>query len=171
MIFNENIDLKGEVIITSIDALGNTKILVEDKNLIVLNGRRSLAKSLIGISNTYIDDVVFGTGGVLLGNPNAIIPILPTDTNVNNPLSVIKNVDYIFVSPTVTDIDSNLILPPKLTFNITIPTVSNLNGLSLNEMALLLNTSPSSTAFAIKRFSTIVKSTSISINIKWVIYL
>jgi hypothetical protein len=60
---------------------------------------------------------------------------------------------------------------PKLVYTINIPkTNTNINSKQINELALMMNTMPTSTAFAIKRFATIVKSESISLSVKWVIF-
>ena len=170
MLFNELCDMRGEVMITSTDESGNTKILVNDKNLIVLNGRRLVATHILSGAGAYITDIAFGNGGTAIGDPNVIIPVLSTETAVNSVISnLFINTDYTF------GVDaSSLLIPtskPKLIYIINIPKLNtNINGKQINEMALMLNTTPTATSFAIKRFSTITKSDSISLSISWSLF-
>jgi hypothetical protein len=170
MRFTDTCDLRGEVIITATDDSGKTTILVEDKNLIVLNGRRLVANHILSGSGAYITDVAFGYGGTSINNPNDVIQVLPTETSVKLAIpNLIINTDYVFTADSSSLIDSNS--RPKLIYNIHIPkTNTNVNGKQINELALMLNTTPTASAFAIKRFATIVKSESISLNIKWTIF-
>ena len=164
--FQDSTSLRGEVTITSIsNETGKTELLLEDKNLIVLNGRQYLAKGLINAATTYVTDIVFGSGGTLPTNPSTALPVNATDTAVNIPITgLVKNTDYFF---NIID-QSMTAVTPRVIFNIVIPTTS-LNNQTINELALMLNTNPE-TAFAIKRFANISKSSAISISINWTIY-
>ena len=170
MNFKDCISLRGEVVITSTDATGKITTLVNDRNLIVLAGRTFLANSLVNSASNVINSIVFGSGGTVPGSPSQVLAVNPTDTGVNTVITgLTSNVDYTFATPIVSTAGGS----PNITFNISIPegtTGVGLNGQGVNEMALMLNTS-TPIAFAIKRFSTITKSPSISISISWVIYL
>lgn len=165
--FQDSTSLRGEVMIFSTSSeTGKTELLLEDKNLIVLNGRQYLAKGLVNTATAYITDVAFGSGGTLPSSPSTALPVNATDTTVNIPITgLIKNTDYFF---NVID-QSMTAVTPRIVFNIVIPTTSALNSQTINESALMLNTNPE-TAFAIKRFANISKSSAISISINWTIY-
>lgn len=167
MHLNDLCDLRGEVIITATDDSGS-KILVDDKNLIVLNGRKKVAEHMLSGSGAYISNIAFGSNGTAIGDPNHIRQVLPTETTITPIAGLSLGVDYTFT------VDSSSLLisdaRPKLVYIINIPKTSTvLNGKSINELALLLSTDPA-TAFAIKRFATIVKSESIALNITWTVY-
>ena len=170
MIFNDICDLRGEVLITAIDSFGTTIILVDDRNLIVLNGRKTVATHILTGSGAYINSIVFGNGGTSINNPNDVKQVLPTETVVNSVITnLVANTDYVLTVDSSSLSDSNS--RPKLVYNISIPkTGTNINGKQINELALMMNTTPTSTAFAIKRFSTIVKSESISLIVKWTLF-
>ena len=83
--------------------------------------------------------------------------------------NLISNSDYVFTVDSSSLLDSNS--RPKLVYSINIPkTGTNINGKQINELALMMNTTPTATAFAIKRFATIVKSESITLNVKWTLF-
>ena len=169
MKFNDICDLRGEVLITATDETGTDTVLVDDRNLIVLNGRRMVATHILSGAGAYITDVVFGNQGVMQNNPNNVIQVLPNETHVNNAIPLTANTDYVFTvdSSSLSDINSR----PKLIYSRNIPkTGTNLDGKQVNELALMLNTTPTATAYAIKRFATIVKSESIALNVKWTIF-
>lgn len=165
----DSVNLKGEVVITATDKAGNTEVLVDDRNLIVLNGRKLLAQSIIATSTASITDVTFGSGGTLPGNPSSAIPVSPSDTQVITPITgIVKGTDYSFIT---TD-QSDTAATPRVVFSIVVPTDgTNLNNKSINELALMLNTTPTPSAFAIKRFGTISKSNVISLSISWTIFV
>lgn len=170
MRFNDVVGMRGEVLITSIDEFGNSKILVDDRNLIVLNGRRLVATHVLTGSGAYITDIAFGNGGTAIGDPNVVLQVLSTETTVNSTIpNLLINTDYTFTVDA-----SSLAIPtakPKLIYTINIPKLNtNVNGKQINEMALMLNTTPTATAFAIKRFSTITKSDSILLNVNWTLF-
>lgn len=167
MKLTESFDLRGEVVITATDDNGS-QVLVDDKNLIVLNGRKKVAEHMLSGSGAYISDITFGTNGTAIGDPNQIKQVLPTETSITGIAGLVVGTDYTFT------VDSSSLLisdaRPKLVYSINIPKLNTvLNGKSINELALLLSTAPA-TAFAIKRFATIVKSESIALNITWTIY-
>ncbi len=170
MKFDDTCDLRGEVLIIAIDEFGTSKVLVDDRNLIVLNGRKMVANHILTGSGSYITDVAFGNGGTSVNNPSDVKQVLPTDTMVNSIIpNLVTNTDYVFTvdSSSLSDANSR----PKLIYNINIPkTGTNVNGKQINEMALMMNTLPTATAFAIKRFATIVKSESIILNVKWTLF-
>jgi hypothetical protein len=167
MHINETLDFRGEVVITAISDSG-TEVLVNDKNLIVLNGRKKVAQHMLSGSGAYISDIYFGSNGTAVGDPNQIKPVLPTEMTITPIPSLIVGEDYTFT------VDSSSLAisdaRPKLVYIINIPKLgTSLNSKSINELALMLSTNPV-TAFAIKRFATIVKSESIALNITWTIY-
>ena len=142
MRFNELFDMRGEVLITSIDEFGKSEILVNDKNLIVLNGRRLVATHILTGSGAYITNITFGNGGTAIGDPNVVVQVLSTETTVNSAIpNLLINTDYTFT----VDSSSLLVLnaKPKLIYTINIPKLNtNVNGKQINEMALMLNTTP-----------------------------
>ena len=178
MNFKDSLPLEGEVLITATNNVtGQITTLVHDKNLIVLNGRNILANCLSSGSGTAITDVTFGSGGTVAGSPSQVLSVSPTQIGVNIPIAPapVKGTDYTFsidssAIPAPSDVSSLVTeVRPKLVFNIAIPTTpTSLNGLPVSEMSLTLSTG---TAFAVKCFSTINKSDSISITISWTIYL
>ena len=169
------IHLKGEVLIQEVDDIGTVSTLVDDRNLIVSNGRNTICKLLIGASSISILDIAFGTGGTVRGNSSVAIAVDPTDTTVKALVPAVKGTDYSF-SKVADDTPS-----PRLVFNVVIPkeyltgvsTITLLNGtggigVPISEIALMLS---DNTAFAIKRFPSITKSASTSIIITWTIYI
>lgn len=169
MDFIDSADLRGEVLITITDDSG-TYTVVDDKNLIVLNGRRLVAQHILSGSGAHITDIYFGSNGTISGDPNQIKPVYSTETTITPISGLTLNTDYLFT------VDSSSLeisdARPKLKYSINIPKENTLlNGKSISELALMLNTTPDATAFAIKRFSTIVKSSSIAINISWTIFV
>lgn len=162
--------LRGEVLIQAINNCGELTTIVEDKNLIVTNGRLNLCNFLVGNSGSYIFDIVFGEGGTVTGNTNVALPVSPSETEVNAPISANKIIDYSFL-PAVEVSPS-----PRIVFSVVVPQDNTvLNGQSgqgqaISEIALMLNTFPA-TAFAIKRFPVITKSNAISLLLTWVIYI
>ena len=170
MHFIDKEKLTGKVIITATDKQGNTIILVNDDNLIVLNGRNLVASSLVNGSSSIINTIAFGTGGTVSGSSSQVIPVSSTELSVINAIpNLIQSVDFSFAvdSSAIQTISSFTV--PKLIFNILIPEITSLNGQGINEIALMLNTNPA-TAFSIKRFSTITKSEALSISINWTLY-
>ena len=169
MYFKDVCDLRGEVLITATDDSG-TSVLVDDKNLIVLNGRKKIASHILTGSGAYITNIVFGNGGTAIGDPNTILQVLPTETAVNTAIpNLVNNVDYSFsVNSSSLDEPTSR---PKLIYTINIPKLNtNINGKAINELALMMNTTPMASAFAIKRFATIIKSESVSLNITWSLF-
>jgi hypothetical protein len=170
MKLNDLMNLKGEVLIQTITKAGEITTVINDKNLIVLNGRRNICNFLSGVSASYISDIAFGDGGTVAGNTNVALPVSPDETVLNSVISATKITDYSFL-PSVESSPS-----PRLVFSIVVPQFNTaLNGDSgqgqpISELALMLNTSPA-TAFAIKRFPAISKSDTISLLITWIIYI
>ena len=161
---HDRMGLRGEVIIKSIDKDGIETILLQDDNLIVTSGRTELATNLVTSSQVYITNVVFGSGGTLPSDPTSALPVYPSETAVITPITATIEEDYTFVV--------DMTQTPKVSFGINIPTTpTNLNGKSINEMALMLNTVGTSKAFAIKRFATITKSSAVALTVTWSIYL
>ncbi len=175
MKINDLIKLKGEVLIQSIDSDGIIKTLVEDKNLIVSNGRNNICNFLVGLPSSYINDITFGNGGTITGNQNVAGPVLPTDTLLNSVIPATNGQDYTFTA--IVEQSPS----PRAVFSVVIPTlvpstysnqsyITSLNGQAISEMALMLNTVPP-TAFAIKRFPSISKSSIVSLVLTWTIYV
>ena len=169
------IHLKGEVLIQSVDANGIISTLVEDKNLIVSNGRNNICTGLVGTQNSYISDVVFGNGGTIVGNSNVPLPVASNQVTVNSYIPAVNGIDYVFTS------QAEATPSPRAVFSIVIPAVmptgysgsqltTSLNGKAISEIALMLQTTPAS-AFAIKNFPSISKSDTISLIITWTIYV
>jgi hypothetical protein len=170
MNFFDTEHLKGQVVISSRDKNGAITTLVDDKNLIVLNGRNLLAMGLITGVCPAINNIVFGTGGTIAGSASQVIAVQSTEISVLSPIPNLSiGTDFIFSidSSAISNISSTV--NPQIVYNILIPESTALNNVGINEMALMFNTVPS-TAFAIKRFSTITKSSSISISISWTLY-
>lgn len=177
---SDTIKMSGWVTIESIDTTGRRETLLNEENLIVTSGRMSLANQLAHAtgSGLSIYDVAFGDQGVLPNNAASAKTISPGETSVIHQIpGLVPGTDYIF------SIKSVETVAPKVVVSITVPTVSALNGVSLNEMALLLQTGPTGStnssgiviqagdAFSIKRFPSILKSDSISLIITWTIYV
>ncbi len=171
MNFVDQQTLRGEVIITSKNIeTGITEILVEDRNLIVLNGRNAVANSIVSGVCPIINTLAFGTGGTVSGSASQVIAVQPTQTTLLAPIAnLLIGTDFIFTIDTSSISTISASISPKVVYNILIPSVSALNGTGINEMALMFNNIPAS-AFAIKNFSTITKSSSIVISIAWTIY-
>ena len=168
--------LKGEVLIQSINEFGEISTLVEDKNLIVSYGRNNICNGLVGNPSSYVYDVVFGNGGTIPGNVNVALSVLPGEVAVKSPISASNGKDYIFTKVAETSPS------PRAIFSIVLPKlvpstysnqsyITSLNGQGISEIALMLNTSPTANAFAIKRFPSISKSDLVSIIITWTIYV
>lgn len=170
MNFSDTEPLRGELIITSKNKEGHITTLLKDHNLIVLNGRNDIANSLVSGICPIINTVEFGTGGTVGGSSSQVIAVQPTELTVIAPIpNLVLGTDFTFNidSSAISTISSSV--SPKLVYNILIPEVSALNGFGINELALMMNsTTPS--AFSIKRFSTITKSSSISVSIAWTLY-
>ena len=173
MKINDLIHLKGEVLIQAIDRDGNMKTIIEDKNLIVSAGRENICNFLVGGASSYINDIAFGTGGTITGNPNVAISVTSDETTLVAPISgLANNADYLFTRTAQTTPS------PRAVFSTVIPATSlpgvaditQLNGKSISELGLMLNTT-TTTAFAIKRFPAISKSDTISLIITWIIYV
>lgn len=159
------VNLRGEVLITGIDSITkNETIFVDDKNLIVLNGRKKLADLLLIGTGSHIGSIVLGSGGTPVNNPSLPYAVDPTELTVKTPLVAGVSDTSTFI------IDSSA--SPKLSFSLLIPE-SSYNGKGINELALMLTDGnlANDTAFAIKRFATIVKSESLALKIVWTIYL
>jgi hypothetical protein len=176
MKLQDMIHLKGEVLIQAVDFNGNVSTLVEDKNLIVSAGRLNICSGLIGIQSAYISDVHFGNGGTIPGNSTVATSVSPDELDVASVIAAVNGADYTFTSVMETSPS------PRAVFSIIIPTVvpptysdqshiTSLNGQAISELALMLNTNPQPTAFAIKRFPSISKSDTISLIINWIIYV
>jgi hypothetical protein len=178
MKLHDLVNMRGEVLIQGIGEDGSISTLMEDKNLIVTSGRMAICNALNGSSFASIQDIHFGSGGTVTGNTSVAKPVNPTDTDVIAPIAATKGVDYSFStvveqSPSPRIIFSTVV--PKITLNGQPVTDTNLetslNGKAISELALALNTTPTSTAFAIKRFASISKSNTISLLITWTIYI
>ena len=170
MNFSDIEPLRGELVITSRDTEGNTATLLKDHNLIVLNGRNNIANSLVSGICPIINTIAFGIGGTVSGSSSQVIAVQPTELTVISPIpNLVLGTDFTFnIDHSAIDTISSSI-SPKIVYNVLIPETSALNGYGINELALMLNsTTPS--AFSIKRFSTITKSSSISISIAWSLY-
>lgn len=163
MQIKDNLNLRGEVLITGVDSsTGETTTFVDDKNLIVLSGREKLAELLLNGTGWKIDTIVLGSGGTATNNPTLPYAVDPTETDVK-----------IRIVPDVSDTSTFLIdatASPKISFTLIIPETSY-NNKGINELALMLGLNGSQEAFAIKRFATITKSSSLSLKIVWTIYL
>ena len=173
MKISDMIHLRGEVLIQTLSNDGKLSTVVDDKNLIVLNGRLTICNALANISTAAITDIAFGSGGTVSGNSNVPLSVLPSDTLLNKVLSATFSPDGITGDYTFSSsVESSP--SPRIIYNTVIlqnsPSLNTVNNNSINEIALMLNT-PQPTAFAIKRFPTILKSNSISIIIQWVIYI
>lgn len=168
MNIQENLNLRGEVLVEAILEDGSKQVLVDDRNLIVLNGRNHLANAIKQGTANFISDIYFGSGGASTSNPANPLPVLPGEVVLNNPWpGLIKNTDYNFSL-----VDTSSAATPRVSFAITVPKDNTqLNLKSINEIALMLNTTPSATAFAIKRFATITKSSSLGLSITWTLYV
>jgi len=166
--------VKGEVLIQSVDSNGIISTVMEDKNLIVSNGRNNICNFLTNTNgSSYIYDIAFGTGGTITGNTNVALSVSPSEVSVIAPITgLVNGTDYLFTATPETAPS------PRAVFSIIIPATSlpgqtaitALNGQALSELALMLNTA-TPTAFAIKRFPSISKSSTISLIITWIIYV
>jgi hypothetical protein len=173
MKINNMIHLKGEVLIQAIDTDGNISTIVEDKNLIVSVGRENICNFLVGGSSAPINNIAFGTGGTITGNPNVATSVTSDETKLAAPIANLTNgIDYLFTGVAQTS------LSPRAVFSTVIPAttlpgsliITRLNGTSISELGLMLNTT-TPTTFAIKRFPAISKSDTISLIITWIIYV
>lgn len=159
MNIKDNVNLRGEVLITGVDSTtGLVTTFVNDRNLIVLNGRQKLANALFDNTGYSITGIVLGSGGTASNNPTLPYAVDPSELTVKTP---------ILMTGTPFTLIPDRTASPKLTYTLIIPETS-FNGSSINELALMLS---DNTAFAIKRFSTITKSSSLSLKIVWTIYL
>lgn len=155
----DKLNLRGEVLITGTDSVtGKTTTFVDDKNLIVLNGRRNLASLLYDGTGVSISKIVVGIGGTAVNNPVLPLPVDPEETILISPLA----------DDPLVPTSKSALASPRLTYIAILPAVTSYNGYGLNEIALMLS---NGSAFAIKRFGTITKSTSLSLKITWTIYL
>lgn len=163
MLIKDTLNLRGEVLITGVDSVtGKTHVFVNDKNLIVLNGRQKLASLLLNGTGSHVSNIIFGTGGTATNNPTLPLPVDPYETALLSPLTEDPAV--------VTTPDSSA--SPRLTFTVILPDVTTYNGYGLNETALMLKLGASyDGAFAIKRFASINKSSSLTLKVTWTIYL
>ena len=170
MNFSDAQPLRGELVITSKDKECYIATLVKDHNLIVLNGRNNIANSLISGVCPIINTVAFGTGGTVSGSSSQVIAVQSTELTVISAIpNLVVGTDFTFNvdSSAISAISSSV--SPKIVYNILIPEVSALNGYGINELALMMNSTIPS-AYSIKRFSTITKSSSISISVAWSLY-
>ncbi|MCI4436608.1 MAG: hypothetical protein JHC33_07340 [Ignisphaera sp.] len=176
MKINDLIHLKGEVLVKALSSTGEVSTVVDDRNLIVLSGRNNICNFLIGNSGSYINDIAFGSGGAVTGNPNVALPVLPTDTVLNAVIQATKVPDNNGFADYSFQANWEQSPSPRVVFSIIVPqnnTVLNGElgqGQAINEIALMLS-STTPTAFAIKRFPTISKSDTISLLITWTIYI
>lgn len=173
MNINDLIHLRGEVLVQTVDTDNNISTIFEDKNLIVSNGRENICNFLVGGVASYINNIHFGTGGTIAGNANVAISVNPDEEVLAAPIPDLSNGrDYSFTRVAQTSPS------PRAVFSTIIPTttlpgnsdITLLNGKSISELGLMLNTVPA-TAFAIKRFPAISKSSTISLIITWIIYV
>jgi hypothetical protein len=174
MKINDLIHLKGEVLIQAIDSHGIISTVVEDKNLIVSAGRENICNFLVGSASSYINNIAFGIGGTIAGNPNVAISVAANETVLVSPIAnLVNGEDYSFTRTTQT------VPSPRAIFSTVVPAsslpgssvITQLNGKAISELGLMLNTSPTPTTFAIKRFPAISKSDTISLIITWIIYV
>lgn len=167
MNFSDHVNLKGTFKIDAVYENGESETLVEDNNLIVLNGRRSIIKNIMSNERNFISHVEFGEGGALKDNPAVAIP--PTEDEVG----LRKRIDYTDTLGKsyygVTFLGREELTPPRIIYTITVDKVSALNLKGINEMALMMNMALNN-AFALKRFSTIFKSDAFSLVITWTIF-
>ena len=174
MRINDMIHLKGEVLIQAINADGKISTIVEDKNLIVSAGRENICNFLVGGASSSITDIAFGSGGTITGNPNVAISVTSDETVLVSPIAnLVNGVDYLFkrvaqTSPSPRAVFSTIIPSSSLSG---VAEITQLNGQSISELGLMLNTTPAATTFAIKRFPAISKSDTISLIITWIIYV
>lgn len=168
------IHLKGEVLIQAVNVDGKISTLVEDKNLIVSAGREDICNFLVGGASSSITDIAFGSGGTIAGNPNVAISVNSSEESLVTPIANLANgVDYLFTKVAQKDPS------PRAVFTTVIPALSlsgvvditQLNGQSISELGLMMNTTPTAKTFAIKRFPAISKSDTISLIITWIIYV
>lgn len=163
MQIKDDLNLRGEVLITGTDSsTGTTTTFVNDKNLIVLSGREKLAALLLNGTGWKMDTIVLGSGGTAVNNPTLPYAVDPTELNVKIP-----------IIPEVSDVSTFLVdatASPKLSFTLIIPE-SSYNNKGINELALMMALNGTQEAFAIKRFATITKSSSLSLKIVWTVYL
>lgn len=180
MNINEPIEMKGCLTVESIDSNGNRKLILDDKNLIVLSGRNAIVEALAGTlssNSCAIIDIAFGDDGVLPTNSSIAKQVFPEDFEVNREIfpEVVHGVDYSFAIQTLSTQST-----PKVVVSVTVPKVplgftgsdteamtAGLNGKNISELALMM---ASGKAFSIKRFPAIPKSPEISIIITWKIY-
>lgn len=169
----DNLTLRGDVLIEAVDETGAVTTLVDDKNLIVASGRMALANMLAGISSASITDVAFGDGGTMINNSATAIAVTPDEIKVKQRISATQKVDYLVNLSVVGS------LTPKVVASITVPKLpvgftngdektAGLNGKNISEIALMMS---NDRAFSIKRFPAIPKSSAISLIITWTIYL
>ena len=160
----DSLKYRGHIKIEAVDMSSNRSTLLDEPNLIVTHGRMSIANMLAGVgSGLAITGIAFGNGGTLINNPAVAVSIDPSETTViNNIANLVAGTDYVF---SVTTVQS---ATPTVVSHITVPSVSSLNGLSLSELALVQS---DGSAFSLKRFPAIFKSTSISLIITWTLYL
>lgn len=174
MKLNDQIHLRGEILIQEIDDNGSISTLVEDKNLIVASGRVNICDSLLGASSSYIYDIKFGNGGTVTGNISSALPVVSTDETLNAPITAVKGADYSFIgvketSPSPRIVFSIVVPKEKLVGQVDPEHITLLNGKVISELALMLNTTE--VAFAIKRFPGISKSDAISLLVTWTIFI
>ena len=171
MKINDLLHLKGEVKVQTVSTSGEVSTVVDDRNLIVLSGRKNICNFLVGNSGAYINDIAFGSGGTVAGNTDVALPVLPTDTVLNAVITA-KQEDHDYSFQSVVESSPS----PRIVFSVVVPqSPTILNGISgqgqkISEIALMLNSSIP-TAFAIKRFPAISKSDAISLLITWTIYI
>lgn len=168
MNFSDSVNLKGTFKVDAVYEDGNTETLVEDNNLIVLNGRRAIISNIMSNERNYISHVEFGEGGALKDNPAVAIPPTEDETSLR------KKIDYTNPLGTpsysgVTFLSREELTPPRIIYTVTVDKVSALNLKGINEMALMMN-ALTGNAFALKRFSTIFKSDAFSLVISWSIF-
>ncbi|MCI4436176.1 MAG: hypothetical protein JHC33_05120 [Ignisphaera sp.] len=174
MRINDMIHLKGEVLIQAVNVDGKISTIVEDKNLIVSAGRENICNFLVGGASSAITDIAFGSGGTITGNPNVAISVNPSEETLATPIAGLhNNIDYLFTRVAQTSPS------PRAVFSTVIPSsslsdqteITQLNGQSISELGLMMNTTPTAKTFAIKRFPAISKSDIISLIITWIIYV
>lgn len=169
MNFIDTLNLKGTFKLEAVYNDGKRETLVEDNNLIVLNGRRKIISNIMSGNLNYISHVVFGDGGALKDNPAVAIP--PTEDEIGlrkkiaytNPLNTPSYSGVEMVS-------REELTPPRIIYTISVNKISALNLKGINEMALMMNAADNDNAFAIKRFSTIFKSDAFSLVVTWSIF-
>lgn len=169
MNFSDTLNLRGTFKLEALHDDGTLETLVEDNNLIVLNGRRKIIANIMSGNINYISHVVFGDGGALKDNPAVAIPPTEDEIGLRHKIPYTNTLGTPSYSG-VEFISREELIPPRIVYTITANKLSTLNLKGINEMALMMNAHDNDNAFAIKRFSTIFKSDAFSLIVTWTIF-